>query len=110
VVAFGVAMPSLSRALQKARGRLLPFGWWHLWRALRRPRALDFYLVGVLPEYQNRGVHVPIFAEICRAAIRNGIETAESAAELEGNTKVQALWKDFVHRQHKRRRVYAKEL
>lgn len=109
VVAFGVCMPSLSRALQKAHGRLLPFGWWHLLRALRNPRVLDFYLIAVSPEYQNRGVHVPLFTEITRACIRNGIEYAETAGELETNTKVQSLWKDYEVRQHKRRRVYVKQ-
>lgn len=110
VVAFGLAIPSLSRALQKARGRLLPFGFVHLLRALRSTRHIDFLLVAVRPDYQARGLPAILMTEITRNAIRNGVVSAETNPELETNTQVQAIWKLYEHRQHKRRRCYLKPL
>jgi GNAT superfamily N-acetyltransferase len=110
VVAFGLAMPSLSRALQKSRGRLLPFGFLHLLKALRKPTNIDFLLVAVLPEYQGRGLTALLMAEITANAIRNGIVSAESNPEIETNTQVQAIWKHYDSRQHKRRRGFIKDL
>ena len=108
--AFGLAMPSLSRALQKSRGRLLPVGFIHLLRALRRPTQVDFLLVAVLPEYQARGLTALLMAEITANAIKNGIRSAETNPELETNTQVQAIWKHYESRQHKRRRAFIKSL
>ena len=110
VVAFGLAMPSLSRALQQSKGRLLPFGFIHLLRALKRPTQIDFLLVAVLPEYQARGLTALLMAEITTNAIKNGIRSAETNPELETNTQVQAIWKHYESRQHKRRRAFIKSL
>lgn len=110
VAAFAITMPSLSRALQRARGRLLPTGFLHILRALRKPTQLDFYLVAVRPKYQNLGVNSILMAEITRAGLRNGIRTAETSGELENNRAVQDLWKHYDKRQHKRRRAYLKLL
>jgi GNAT superfamily N-acetyltransferase len=110
VVAFGLAMPSLSRALQKSRGRLFPLGFLHLLRALKKPKQIDFLLVAVLPEYQGRGLTALLMTEITANAIRNGIVSAESNPEIETNTQVQAIWKHYDSRQHKRRRGFIKEL
>lgn len=110
VVGFGITMPSLSRALQKSRGRLLPFGFVHLLWALKRPTQVDFLLIAVLPEYQSRGLTAPIMTEITAAAIRNGLRSAETNPELETNTQVQSMWKVYDSRQHKRRRAFIKEL
>ncbi len=109
-VGFGITMPSLSRALQKAKGRLFPFGFIHLLRALKKPEVLDFYLIGVLPEYQSRGVPLIIMTSIMEGAIRRGIRFAETNLELEDNKDVQGLWKMFETRQHKRRRAWKKAL
>jgi len=108
LVAFGAAMPSLSRALQKARGRLLPFGILHIWKALTFPKTLDMYLIAVKKEYQRRGLAAVVLAEITKEAFAHGITKAETSGELEDNDQVQALWKHFPTRQHKRRRVYLK--
>lgn len=108
VVAFGVAMPSLSRALQKNRGKLFPFGWYHMLRALKKPDGLDLYIVAVLPEYQSSGVISVILGSVTQACIDHGIRTTESSGELESNTAVQAMWRTFDHRQHKRRRCFIK--
>ena len=110
VVACGLTMPSLSRALQKSRGRLLPLGFVHLLRALKRPKQIDFLLVAVLPEYQARGLTALLMTEITANAIRNGIRSAETNPEMETNTQVQAIWKHYESRQHKRRRAFIKTL
>ena len=110
VAAFGIAMPSLSRALQKARGRLFPFGFIHLLLALRFPKYIDMYLVAVKPRYQKLGINAILMSEITASCIRRGIISAETSGELEDNTAVQDLWKNYEKRQHKRRRCFGKAL
>ena len=108
VVGFQITMPSLSIAFQKAKGRLVPFGFIHILRALKNPKCLDMYLVGILPEYQNKGISAIFMKELTRIAIPNNIISAETNSELEDNTKVQEFWKYYEARQHKRKRVYVK--
>jgi ribosomal protein S18 acetylase RimI-like enzyme len=110
VAGFVIAMPSLSRALQKARGRLFPFGFIHLLLALRRPKYLDLYLGAVRPDLQGKGADALLITELARSCIKNGIVSAESNLELETNVLVQGHWKYFERRQHKRRRCYIKHL
>jgi len=108
VVAFEIAMPSLSRALQKAKGRLFPFGFIHLLHALKKPKYLDLYLIAVEPSLQNKGINALVMSELTKAAIKNSIISAETNPELEVNTKVQSIWEYYEARQHKRRRCYIK--
>ena len=111
VVAVGISMPSLSEALQKAKGRLLPFGWYHLLKVLKAkkyPKVLDLLLVAVKPEYQNKGVNALLFYDLIPVYQQLGFEYAESNPELEVNDKVQAQWEYFKTVQHKRRRAYKK--
>jgi hypothetical protein len=110
VVAFGIAMPSLSKAVQRAKGRLFPLGFWHIFRALKKNDRADLYLIATRKEYLSKGVHVLIFEKILSAFLTFGIQTVETNPELETNLQVQAIWKDFDRRQHKRRRCYSKEL
>lgn len=111
LVGVGITMPSLSRALQKSRGRLFPTGWFHLLRALRGHNdTVDLMLVAVAPEYQNKGVNALLFADLIPVYIKNGVKFAESNLELEDNANVQAQWQYFEHRQHRRRRAYRKQL
>ncbi len=110
LIGFGITMPSLSRALQRARGRLLPLGWLHLMLALRRPTVMDMYLIAVKPEYQSRGVVAFLMTSLNQSAIDAGVKIAESNPELETNVEVQGLWKGYEKRQHKRRRIYTKKL
>jgi ribosomal protein S18 acetylase RimI-like enzyme len=110
MVAFGITMPSLSKAMQKAKGRLFPFGFIHLLRALNKNDRADLYLVVVKPEYQGMGVNALLISKINETFIKAGIRKAESNPELETNTQVQAQWKHFEKRQHKRRRCYIKQL
>ena len=108
IVAVGISMASLSRALQKAKGRLLPFGWWHLLKALmwKRPKVLDLLLVGVRPDYQGKGVNALLFTDLIPVYQQLGFEYAESNPELELNEKVQNQWQYFKPEQHKRRRCF----
>ena len=110
VVGFGITMPSLSQALQKADGRLFPFGFVHLLRALRKGDLADLYLVAVRSEYQGKGVNAILMNEINRVFAQRGIVKAESNPELETNTNVQGQWKYYETRQHKRRRCFVKHL
>ncbi len=109
LIAFGLAAPSLARAIQKSGGRMLPFGWAHLLRAVKFPHELDLLLVAVHPDYQNAGLPALLLNEISAAAMKNGIRYAESSPELETNHKVQDLWKSYNVEQHKRRRCYFKQ-
>lgn len=108
LVAFGIAMPSLSTAMQKNRGRLYPFGFIPVLRAMRKNDKADLYLVAVHPDYQGKGVNAMLITNLLGIFQEKGIKTVESNPEMEENYKVQAQWKYFEKRQHKRRRVYIK--
>lgn len=113
LIAVGISMPSLSEALQKAHGRLLPFGWYYLLKALffkRRAKILDLLLVAVKPEYQNKGVNALLFTDLIPVYQQLGFEYAESNPEMEQNSKVQAQWDYFRSEQHKRRRDFRKAI
>lgn len=110
MVAFGITMPSLTRAMQKANGSLYPFGFIHLLQALKKNDRADLYLIAVIPEYQGKGVNAVLIDQISRVFIQKGIRIAESNPELETNHLVQGQWKHFKTRQHKRRRCFIKHL
>jgi GNAT superfamily N-acetyltransferase len=110
VVGFQISMPSLSRAFQKARGRLYPFGFRHLLKAMKDPDRIDILLVGIVPEYQGKGVNALFMTEMSKTCIEKGIKWAESNSELEENLKVQNFWRYFDARHHKRKRVFMKAL
>ncbi|MDY6296839.1 MAG: N-acetyltransferase [Alloprevotella sp.] len=112
IVAVGISMPSMSRALQKAHGRLFPFGWWHLLKALKwkRDEMLDLLLIGVHPDYQSKGVNALIFADLIPVYQQMKFRYAESNPELEVNENVQKQWQYFDVQQHKRRRCYRTDL
>lgn len=111
VVGFGISLPSLSHAMQKAKGHLFPFGWIHLLKALKtKPKVIDLYLTGVLPEYQNKGVNALLFNDLIPVYIGLGVEYAESNPELANNNAVQAQWDYFKREHHKTRRAFIKKL
>lgn len=110
VVAFGLAMPSFTKALQKSKGKLFPLGWYYMLRAIQKNDVVDLYLMAVHPDYQSKGVSSIMFAEIMPASARNGYKFAESNPELETNTQVTAQWGSFHHVNHKKRRVYIKQI
>lgn len=111
LVGVGISMPSMSRALQKSRGKMFPFGWYHLLKGLKgKNDRVDLLLVAVKPEYQGKGVNALLFQDLIPSYIAHGYKWAESNVELEANSKVQNQWDAFTHRQHRRRRCYAKEI
>lgn len=112
LIAVGISMASLSEALQKAKGKMYPFGWYHLAKALflKRPKVLDLLLVAVKPEYQNKGVNALLFYDLIPVYQQLGFVYAESNPELELNSKVQGQWTYFENKQHKRRRAFKKEI
>lgn len=111
IIGFGLVLPNLSRALRKANGSLFPFGFIHLLRALKgRPRVVDLYLMGVLPEYQNRGVNALLFNDLIPIFRQSGAKFAESNPELETNMSVQLQWNYFERKHHKTRRAYIKPI
>lgn len=111
LVGVGISVPSLSKALQKSKGKLFPTGWYHLLKALKGHNdVIDLMLVAVKPEYQSRGVNSLLFADLLPIYIKNNIKFAESNLELEDNANVQNQWQYFERRLHRRRRVYRKNL
>lgn len=112
VVAFAITIPNLSRALQKAKGKMYPFGWFHLAKDLymKGNPVVDLYLIGVIPEYQNKGVNALLFDDLIPVFQKAGIKYAESNPELETNAAVQMQWNYFERVHHKTRRAYIKEI
>lgn len=113
LVGIGISIPSLSLALQKCRrGRLLPFGWWHLIRALkfRKTKIVDLMLMGILPEYRSKGANALMFADLIPRYQEYGFEWGESQVELEANENVQSQWQYLQPVMHKRRKCYKKDL
>ena len=113
VVGVGLTLPSLTRALQKCRkGRLWPFGWWHLLRAIKwhKTNIVDLYLVGVLPEYRNKGANALLFSDLIPRYVKCGFDWGETNVEMETNANVQSQWGELETELHKRRRCYKKPL
>lgn len=111
VIGVGITLPSLTHALQKCwRGRLYPFGWWHIIRALKFHKApcADLLLIGVLPEYRKKGANALLFYHLIPFYRKYGFAWGETHVEMETNDKVQSQWLYFDHEQHKRRRCYKK--
>jgi ribosomal protein S18 acetylase RimI-like enzyme len=109
-VGFILTLPNMSKALQKSRGRFLPFGWFHLLKGLRDFEVIDFYLGGIKKSYRGQGIDLLLVIEIVKTAMKMGFKYAESNLELEHNSKVQAMWKPFNPIQHRKRRIFKKEL
>lgn len=112
LIAAGITIPSLSKALQKCNGEIFPFGWWHLLKAmyLKKSETLDLLLIGVRPDYQNHGVNSLLFVDLFRNYKRMGFKYAETNANLETNSKVQAMWTPFEKEQHKKRWIFGKDI
>lgn len=113
LVGIGITIPSTSHALQRCkRGRLLPFGWWHIIRAIKfhKTDTLDLLLVGVLPEYRSKGVNSLMFSDLIPRCAKYGIEWGESQVEMETNTHVQSQWEMFGPVMHKKRACYKKNI
>ncbi len=110
LIGFLFTVPSLSKAFQKAKGKLFPFGLFHILKALKGRDVLDFYMAAVKKEYQGKGIDLLMVIEIVKTALEKGFKFAESNLELEDNTKVQALWKHFNPQRHRVRRIFRKNI
>jgi GNAT superfamily N-acetyltransferase len=111
LIGVGLAMPSLNKAAKQSNGRLFPLGWYRLLRApYAKSKVLDLYMIGVLPSMQNKGLTAILMNSMAAAARKNGFEIAETGPELENNHQVQALWKHYEVRQHKRRRCWVRAI
>lgn len=110
VIGFMVAVPSLSEAMQKAKGKLFPFGFIHILNAMKKPKVLDFFLIGVIPEYDRAGVAVILFDVLLAEMRKQGIHYMETTGVFETNHKVISNWKNFDPIQHKRRRCFIKAI
>ena len=110
LVAFGIVMPSYAEALQKIRGRLFPFGFKHLLQAKKHSKKVIFYLIGVHPKYQNKGVHAIIFNEFYTSFSKKGIVEYIRTPELVENTAINKIWKNFSPVTHKKRCTFRKDI
>lgn len=111
VVGVGITVPSLSKALQKSKGKIFPFGWYHLLKAFKKGNdTVDFLLIAVRPDYQSKGVNALFFERIFPHFKEQGFKAVESNPELDDNTKIHNQWAMFDTTQHKRRRAYRKKL
>jgi hypothetical protein len=108
VIGFGISMPSLTKALQRSNGRLFPFGFIHILRALKKNDSIDMYVNGVRPDYHSKGINSLYYNELQKAYIRNGIKKAVTSPQLEENAKALTIWKNFDGRQHLTRRCWIK--
>lgn len=110
VVGFGVSMPSLSKAFQKAKGKIFPFGFIHLLKALRQRDVIDLYLNGVLPEWQNRGIHALYYTKLTQAYMDAGFKYAITNPQLETNVNAVRIWRNYEQTPYIKRRCYSKEI
>lgn len=111
LVGVGISVANFSKALQKCGGRMFPFGWWHLLKAMKgKNDTVDLLLVAIKAEYQGKGVNALLFSHLIPAYNRSGYKFAESNPELEENSNVQNQWQYFNNRQHRRRQVYTKSI
>ena len=110
MVAMGVGAPSIAAALQKSRGRMLPFGWVDMLKAFRKNDTIDLLLIAVDPKYQGKGVNAAVINKVVHGCVEMGITHAETGPMLETNEKVQDQWKDVPLEQHKRRRCFIKRI
>ena len=110
MIGFTITMPSFTKALKRINGKMFPFGFYHLWRAMRKYNRASFYLIGIQKNYQNKGVTAIIFQEIQEMFNKRGITKVETNPELEENKAIQAMWKNYKHELHKRRRTYRKDI
>ena len=109
IVAFGISFPTISPALQKAKGRLFPFGWWHLLRAMRNYETTDLMVNGAAPQWQNKGVSAVYYEEMADKALKIGNRWAISNPQIENNSAVN-IWNSYEHEPFMRRRCYLKSI
>lgn len=110
MIAFSIVMPSFAEALRKANGKLFPFGLFHLLKARKKNKEVLFYLIGIAPDYQNKGVTAIVFDEFYRTFMEKGVEECIRTPELEDNHAIHNIWRHFNPSTFRRRRTYRKDL
>ncbi|MFV0566960.1 MAG: GTP cyclohydrolase [Flavobacteriaceae bacterium] len=110
LIGFAIVLPGFAKALQKAKGKLFPFGFWHLLQAKKHSKEAVFYLIGIHPDYQNKGVHALIFEEYHKVFKAKGVETCIRTPELKENIAIQQIWKHFNSTLLRKRKTYKKDL
>jgi len=110
LIAFSITMPSFTKALKKINGTINLFNFFYLINALRKNNRASFYLIGIHPDYQNKGITAIIFNEMQKLFNKRNIRIVETNPELEENTAIQKLWKNYEHRLHKKRATFVKDL
>ena len=110
MIGFIIGLPSLSRAMQKAKGSLYPFGWWHLLQAYKKSETIDLLLTGMDPRLQGHGYAALLMVEMLKTAKANGAKYAETTGMIETNVKAIQNWKSYEHIQHKRKRCFIKNI
>lgn len=110
MIGFIISLPSLSKAMQRANGKLLPLGWYYIMQALKKPKVADLLLTGIHPDWQAQGVSALLITELQKIMIAHGVERVETTGMIETNEKAINHWKNYEHRQHKRKRCYRKML
>ncbi|GGD10310.1 GNAT family N-acetyltransferase [Hyunsoonleella pacifica] len=110
LIGFAIVMPAYANALKKANGKLFPFGFTHILKAKKHSKDVIFYLIGIHPDYQNKGIHAVIFNEYYHTFTEKGIETCYRTPELEDNIAIQKIWKHFAPKVYRKRKTYRKGL
>lgn len=110
LIAFAITMPSFSKALKKVNGKLFPFGIFHIMKARYFNDRASFYLIGVRPDFQNKGITAVIFNEMQKTFNKHGVTIVETNPELVENSAIQKLWRNYEHRQHKRRVTFNRSI
>ena len=109
IAAFGISFPSISAALQKAKGHLFPFGWWHLWRALHNYEITDLMVNGAAPKWQRKGISAVYYEEMADKALKIGNRWAISNPQIESNSAIN-IWNSYERESYMRRRCYLKKI
>ena len=110
LLGFAITMPSFSRAFQKMKGKLWPFGILQIRKAIKKNDYADLYLIGIADSMRNKGLNALIFSEIIENMGKHGVKKVDSNPELVENKNVQQLWKGYSYRQHKKRETFSKKL
>ncbi|MBT8244789.1 MAG: GNAT family N-acetyltransferase [Winogradskyella sp.] len=110
LLAFAIVMPRFAEALQRANGKLFPFGVYHILKAKKHSKDVIFYLIGVHPDYQNKGVHAILFNEMYETFTAKGIQYCYRTPELEDNEAIHKIWKHFDPKVYKRRKTFRKDI
>ena len=110
VISFVISMPNMYKGLQKAKGRLFPFGLFHILRAMKKAKSVNLMLGAVIPEYQKQGLNIYLSITTIKAAIRRGMTSVDTHVVMEENDDMSNEFKRYGAFLIKKFRVYQKAL